>query len=394
MKILFLSRWYPWPTDNGARLRVYNLIRALASCHEVHLISFIEQPIEAAGLAEMRRWCATVEGVPYRAFQPDGVRALIGFFDARPRSVVDTFNSAFAAAVDRAGAVDLALASEIDMAPYALRANARRRVLEELEVGVIASAIQRAPGVLARARAGLTWWKLARYVQELLQSFDACSVVSEAERARVARLAPPGRVVKVIPNGVDVAAAGTVAVTPIPKTLIYAGALTYSANYDAVKYFLDEIYPRLLARHPDLVFTVTGRTDGVDLRKLPTYPGVRFSGFLDDVRPSVAGAWLSVVPIRIGGGTRLKILESLALGTPVVSTRKGAEGLDLAEGREMLLADTPEAFAAEVERVLTEPALRDLLATNGRDAAKRYDWGMIGEKLLAMVGQLDATGGA
>lgn len=392
MKILFLSRWFPWPADNGARTRIYHLIRTLASRHEVHLISFTEGPIEPTQFDEMRRWCASVEAVPYRPFRPDRARALVGYFDPRPRSVLDTFSPELAAAVDRSGACDVALASEIDMAPYALKARARWRVLEELEVGVISGAIERAQRPAAAYRARLTWWKLSRYVRDLLRRFDACSVVSEAERERVSRLAPAGKPVVVIPNGVDIDAAKAVSAEPKPESLVYAGALTFSANYDAVAYFLADIYPQLIGKHPGLTFTVTGRTDGVDLARLPAHPGVRFSGYLADVRPAVAGAWLTVVPLRIGGGTRLKILESLALGTPIVSTSKGAEGLDLVDGRDVLLADTPDAFARAVERMLTEPGLRAELSDAGRLAAKRYDWTMMGGRLLALLSQYEAAG--
>lgn len=394
MKILFLSRWYPWPADNGARLRVNHLLRALASRHDVHLISFSEGEVSAADLAEMRRCCASVETVPYRGFRPGGLRAVAGFFDPRPRSVVDTHSPALLAAVQRAGSFDLALASQIDMAPYALAARARRRVLEELEIGVLADAARRAPGARSRLRAGLTWWKLSGYVRGLLRSFDGCTVVSAAERELVATLAPAGREIEVVPNGVDTRAAGAVSATPIPGSMIYAGALTYSANFDAVAYFLGEIYPLIRARHPQASFTVTGRTEGVDLARLPTRPGVRFSGYLADVKPAVAGSWLSVVPLRIGGGTRLKILESLALGTPVVATRKGAEGLDLQDGRDALLADTPAEFAEAAGRVLADPALRAALAAAGRIAASRYDWGMIGDRLLTLIDRLAVPGGA
>jgi len=393
MNLLFLSRWYPWPADNGARLRILNLLKALATRHVVHLISFAEEPVAPAALAAMRGWCASVEVVPYRAFRPRGWRALAGFLDARPRSVVDTYSPEFAAAVARCGHVDGVIASEIDMLPYALDADASWRLLEELEVGAILGAADGATSGLGRLRARLTGWKLARYVRSALQRFDACTVVSERERELVTALGVLASRIDVIPNGVDIAGSSSVAEVPVPNTCLYAGALTYSANYDAVAYFLAEIWPLVVARNPELTFTITGRTTGVDLERLPIGPGVRFSGYLADIRPTVAANWLSVVPLRVGGGTRLKVLESLALGTPVVSTSKGCEGLDLRPDEEILVADAPTDFAAAISRILRDADLRARLSAAGRLAAKRYDWVVIGGRLLAVVERLKPSGG-
>ncbi len=392
MKLLFLSRWFPWPADNGARLRAFHLIKALSTRHEVHLVSFAEDSVNPAALGEMRRWCTTVDVVPYRTFRPGSARALAAFFDARPRSVVATHSPSMEAAVRRAGRFQLVLASEIDMAPYALMADAHWSVLDGLEVGVRADAARNAVKTGTRLRQSLTWWKLSNYVRGLLRQFDAVTMVSEAEQALAMQLAPAGRSIDVIPNGVEATAAAKITRAPIPATLIYAGALTYHANYDAVLYFLSEIFPRLRQRFPELTFTVTGKTEGVDLAGLPRQAGVHFSGYLDNVWPAIAGSWISVVPLRVGGGTRLKVLESLALGTPVVATRKGAEGLELEDGRDILLADTPEAFAEAVGRVLVDPTLRTALSSAGCRAASRYDWSIIGERLLALIERVTAPG--
>ncbi|MBK9050663.1 MAG: glycosyltransferase [Chloroflexi bacterium] len=166
-----------------------------------------------------------------------------------------------------------------------------------------------------------------------------------------------------------------------PDTLVYAGAMTYKANFDAVAYFLGEIWPLIRAARPQAVFYVTGKLDGVPVERLPKQDGVIFTGYLDDVRPRVAQSWLSVIPLRLGGGTRLKVLESLALGTPVVTTSKGMEGLELMPERDVLVADTPEAFAAAVIQLLHDPNLHTLLSQHGQQAVKRYDWPKIGSEL-------------
>jgi glycosyltransferase involved in cell wall biosynthesis len=163
--------------------------------------------------------------------------------------------------------------------------------------------------------------------------------------------------------------------------LIYPGALTYHSNLDAMVYFLRESWPIIQKQRPQVRLRITGRTDGVDLARLALTDQVVMTGYLDDIRSAVAQSWICVVPLRAGGGTRLKILESLALGTPVVSTSKGAEGLNLIPGRDILVADEPADFAEAVLNVLQDPVLRETLSRNGRQAVEaKYDWRIIGQQ--------------
>jgi glycosyltransferase involved in cell wall biosynthesis len=182
---------------------------------------------------------------------------------------------------------------------------------------------------------------------------------------------------------------------PAPDTLIYSGSLTYHANYAAVDFFLRDIFPIIRAQRPGARLTVTGRLDGVPTERLSQQPGVTFTGYLDDIRPLIAGSMVNIVPLRSGGGTRLKILESLALGTPVVATPKGAEGLDLVPGRDLLIADQPADFAQAVLSLLADPDLRQTLRHNGRTAVEaRYDFARIGESFCEFVESVVAEAGA
>jgi glycosyltransferase involved in cell wall biosynthesis len=134
---------------------------------------------------------------------------------------------------------------------------------------------------------------------------------------------------------------------------------------------------------------------GVPIQRLPQDPGVTFSGYLDDIRPAIADSMVNIVPLRSGGGTRLKILESLALGTPVVATPKGAEGLDLISGRDLLIAEQPAEFAHAVLSLLASPDLRETLRHNGRKAVEaRYDFAKIGESFCAFTENVVAETGA
>jgi glycosyltransferase involved in cell wall biosynthesis len=162
-----------------------------------------------------------------------------------------------------------------------------------------------------------------------------------------------------------------------------------SANYDAMGFFLGDILPLIKKERPEVVLRITGKTAGVPLEQLPNVDDVIFTGYLDDVRPSVAQSWVSVVPLRVGGGTRLKILEAMALGTPVVSTSKGAEGLDVTLGENILIADTPSGFADATLHLLEDHGLRARLSENGRSLVRtRYDWAQIGEEFERLLSDI------
>jgi sugar transferase (PEP-CTERM/EpsH1 system associated) len=389
MRILFLSRWFPYPPDNGSKIRVYNLLKHLAARHVVHLISFTSEPINDERWAAMRSFCQEVGTVLYQPFQPWSGRALAGFLDARPRSVVDTHSvemSALVARTARDYSFDAVIASQIDMAPYTLLLPHSARVLEELELTTLYEQFARARSPQRWLRSGLTWWKLARYVRHMLRAFDLCTVVSQAEQEWVRRLAPPQARIEVVPNGVDLAHYGGYFGPPQPDTLIYSGALTFAANFDAVEFFLRDVFPKVKAARPGVKFSITGRLDGVPVHRLPRHQGTVFTGYLDDIRPAIARSWASVVPLRIGGGTRLKILEALALGTPVVATRKGAEGLELVPGRDALFADGPSEFAGATASLLADPDLRARLGRHGRRLVEtHYDWHAIGRQFNEML---------
>jgi glycosyltransferase involved in cell wall biosynthesis len=173
---------------------------------------------------------------------------------------------------------------------------------------------------------------------------------------------------------------------PKPDTLIYSGALTYSANFDAMEFFLNDIFPRVKASHPEVSLRITGGCNGVDVDRLPLDNRVQLTGYLEDIRPTVAQSWGCVVPLRKGGGTRLKILEAMALGTPVVSTAKGAEGLEVTHEQDILIADTPDAFGRTVVRLLNDVNLRARLSANGRKLVEeRYSWGSSAQKLEELI---------
>jgi len=396
MRILFISWWWPYPANNGSKIRAYNLLRQLASVHDITLLSFAA-PGEADPnhVEHLRAFCRHVEAVPRPDYRPNSLRATAGYLSRWPRSLVDTYSQAMARRVSDlvgAGSADVVIGYELQTMRYLELARGLPTIIEEIEVTGYHDRVRAASGA-ARARAQLTVNKLESALHSLMARGCAVTVVSEQERELVLRAAPPGARVEVIPNGVDTIRLRPLSTAqPQPFTLIYTGAVTYSANLDAVTYFVQDVLPLVRRQFPETRLLVTGGTGSVDVSALAAQPGVTFTGYLPDVAAAVREAWAVVVPLREGGGTRLKVLEAMALGTPVVSTRKGAEGLDVRHGANILLADTADALAQAIASLFRDPALRAGLAGNARRLVEEtYDWSVIGRRLLALVEDMAAV---
>ena len=224
---------------------------------------------------------------------------------------------------------------------------------------------------------------------------DACTVVSDGEQTSLESFLPAGAMVRVVPNGADVQGQRGDFGDPEPDSLVYPGALTYHANLNAMEYFLERIFPLLRSRRPAVILRITGEPGRAGRRLVARRgAGVVLTGPLEDVRPCVATSRACVIPLRIGGGTRVKILEAMALGTPVVATPKGAEGLHVADGNDLLIARPPEDFAVAVRRLLEDDSLRWRIAdTARRTVAEQYDWRLCLRPLEALHGELASRGG-
>lgn len=389
MRILFLSSWFPYPPINGSKLRAFNLLRELSRRHEVTLLSFADQPDVNPAVPALANMCRAVEVVEAKPFRPRSGGSRIGYLRAAPRSIVGTRSHEMERRIGTrlaADSFDLLIASQLAVASYADSWRGLPAVFEEVELGMLYEQFAQARSVLHRARYGLTWIKHRRYLARLLRSFRACTVVSEPEREILSSAVPKHPPITVIPNGVDLAGCRDVHEIPHPNQLIFTGSFRYFANYDAMCWFVHEVYPLIRAHVPDVQLTSTGDPAN---RRVPDAPNVVYTGHVEDVRPLVASAWISVAPVRVGGGTRMKILEAMALGTPVVATSKAAEGLDICHGIHLLIADTPHAFAEQVLHLLADHGLRLELSRNARSLVEaRYNWNMIGhrfEELLLAV---------
>ena len=386
MKILFLSRWFPYPADNGSKLRILNLLKGLAAQHEVTLLSFYEQQDPERGREVLGQFCSNVLAMPWRNFQPGSFRALAGYFSDIPRAVLDTYSVEMEGTIRRtlhAGRYDIVIASQIDMAAYRQTFRSVPALLEEIELSVPYEQFVAAPSLRLRLRRGLTWFKHRRYLAAVLTSFRACTVVTVQEQRLLAAIVPEYGVVEVIPNCIDLSIYKNILHRSHPGRLIFTGSFRFSANHDAMCWFLSDIYPFIRKSAPQATVTITGDNAGWSL---PRADHVTLTGFVDDIRPWIAESAICIVPLRIGGGTRLKILEAMALGTPVVTTSKGAEGLAVRHGEHLLIADTARSFAEATVYLLNNPEAGHQLAGNAlRIVSEQYDWAKTMPRFVALV---------
>ncbi len=386
MHILFLSRWFPFPPNNGSKIRIHNLLRGLSQHHTVSLLSFVDEDDAEPDIAAASVVCHSVRVVRRKPFAPDGWQARLAFLSVTPRSVIDTFSPDMATAILETlanGSVDLVVASQVDMAVYSRYFRGKPAIFEEVETGVLYEQFAHAESLLQLLRYGLTWAKHRRYLRLLFKDFRACTVVSRQERELLRQVVGGIETIEVLPNCIDLAEYEGVNEQTQPNTLIFMGAFSYNPNYEAMIWFVDKVLPIIQSELPDVHLTITGNHQN---RPLPPAENVTLTGFVDDIRPLVARSWASIVPLHTGGGTRLKILEAMALGTPVIATPKGAEGLDGEPGKHLLIADTPAAFADAVIQVLKNEPLRQQLAENGLALVReKYNWPAVLPNYLNLI---------
>lgn len=377
MEILFLSRWFPHPADNGSKLRIAQLLAGLARSHRVTLISFTEDsrtPADLRSVPGLDR-ISEVHALPWREFHPGSVRAVLGLLHPTPRFLLDTFSADMASLIGDTAArrrFDLVVASQLSMASYHASFKGIPAIFEEIELGVFHDQAAASRG-LKHLRHGLTWYKIKRYFSRLIQSFQVCTVASLRERELFVRNFPAhSRKVEVVPNCLSLEEYQGIQYDPTPNQLIFTGSFKYRANYDAMLWFVGEVFPLILGRIPDARLIITGDHQNLPL---PGVTNIVLAGHVGDIKTLIASSSVSLAPLRVGGGTRLKILEAMALGTPVVSTSKGAEGLAVQNGEQMLIADTPEAFSAGVVGILENPVQRMQLSNNARRfVQEHFSW--------------------
>jgi glycosyltransferase involved in cell wall biosynthesis len=232
-----------------------------------------------------------------------------------------------------------------------------------------------AGGLARRLYAGVNWRKLRREELATYRDADGVYLCSVADQRRLLEEIPGARTL-VIPNAADVEYYQRCSTDPLPdtRTVVFFGHLSYFPNIDGVLYFVQEIWPRIANAHPEARLKIIGGQAPRSLLELAR-PGIELTGFVQDLRPHLASAAAVVVPLRLGGGTRLKIVEAMAMGKAIVSTTLGVEGIEAVPGRDLLVEDEPAAFADAVNRLLAGPSFAARLGQSARQlAVQRYAW--------------------
>ena len=390
MRILFLTPQYPYPPHKGTTLRNYNLIAGLAARHEIDLLSFAEATPAASLLDQICRRIATTS-LPQR---PNWRRALDTVLSSWPDMGLRLWSRDFQqqlAAWLNDSAYDVIQVEGLELARYLLTLPQRAARREEKPLIVfddhnaeyllqkrMAEAEIAARGWNAGAvYSSIQWRKLQRFERRVCRQADRVVCVSEADAIALQQLDERLQA-HVIPNGVDTDfyQREQVPLLDLPThSLAFTGTMDFRPNVDAMLWFAEEVLPLVKQQLPDVRVYIVGQRPHARLDVLRADPAITITGAVDDTRPYITAASVTIVPLRTGGGTRLKLLEAFSLQAPLVSTTLGAEGYEVTNGEQLLLADDPAVFARSIVGLIADRARAQTLGAAGRSfAVQHYDW--------------------
>lgn len=399
MKLLFITKWLPYPPDTGNPIRNFNIFTRLAKQHDVTVLSFADQDTKPEDIETLSAYCQRVITVPFTERRATAVpgQAIAFMLAGKPpdlRLNMLPEMSATIARLTREEDFDIVQIEDSFMALYLDDVTPKpgtRTVLSLHDINFHkARRIQQLePKPARRLRLRVHSAYLKSWEPAFAGRFDGCVTMSELDRQRLME-ANPAVNARSIPNGVDTKAYQFL---PAPATsanpsLLYIGNMDYRPNQDAIIWFCREILPEVRRHYPAIDLWIVGKHTSDDIYALAD-EHTHVTGMVPEVTPYYEKASLSIVPLRAGGGTRLKILESMALGRPVVSTTIGYEGIIARDGEEILLADNPEAFAQQIDRLIRDRLLYELIAGQARQFVENsYDWDIIVRDLEAFYREL------
>jgi sugar transferase (PEP-CTERM/EpsH1 system associated) len=397
LRILWLKTELLHPVDRGGRIRTYQMLRQLRRAHQVTYLALDDGGSPPEAVARAEEYCQELVRVPHRlpvrGSMAFNVGALANLLSPLPYTVTRFRAPEMTRRIHelvRGGRVDVLVCDFLFPSVNVPRDLECATVLfqHNVEAEIWRRHVEAAGNPAARAYFASQWRRVRAFEGAQCARYDHVAAVSEADRALMRRQYGIESV-SAIPTGVDVeyvrpggGGGGGGGGAREPANLVFTGAMDWMPNEDAMLRFVADTLPRIRRSRPDVTLTVVGRNPPARLRALAgATPGVTVTGGVPDVRPYLERASVFVVPIRIGGGTRLKIFEAMAMEKPVVSTTIGAEGLPVRDGVDALLADDPDAFAAAVLELLADPARAERM---GKTAAARvrseFGWDRVAEQ--------------
>ncbi len=397
-KLLFLAHLLPWPLEGGGQIKSYHFLKALAEDFDITLAAFIRSESERASAEPLRALCTGgIELVTLpRGKTRDLALAgrslltrssfLIGRDDCAPmhRAVSQLVSQKNFAALH----VD-----HLQMASYVpAETRGAKIVLDQhnVEHRIPQRLAETRKNPLIRAFLAAEWRQMRDFERGALRRADLTIAVSDEDRQVLQELAGTRSDTMVtVPIGVDTTYFGDVQWEPGGTQLLSIGTMYWPPNVDAALYFYREIFPKIRRQMPDANLCFVGPKPTAEVLALASDPAVSVTGLVPDIRPWAQKCGAFIVPLRSGSGMRVKILNAMAMGVPIVSTTVGAEGIEVTDGEDILLADAPEAFAEAALRVLTDPVLARRLASGGRALMERlYSWEIVGASLRATYREL------
>ncbi|MCC6300289.1 MAG: glycosyltransferase [Anaerolineales bacterium] len=399
MKILFLTQIVPYPPDAGPRVKTWHVLRSLAvQEHSVTLVSFV-RPEEAPHIAALDKVCDAVHTVPIRRSRVTDVWYMIrSFVASRPFLVERDDLPEMQAKVNqlvKENEFDFIHADQLTMVQFALRGAAAAK---NIKPKVIFDAHNAVWSIVERMRENARWLlkpvlaieakRVKRYEGELLKKVDHVLAVTDIDQAglvealHVSKIRPDERVapITIVPIATDTGRLQPIKRKSGSKNIVTLGTLHYPPNADGIRWFFNEVFPLIRERVPAVTLTIIGKNPPQDFLDLAAQDPMVFkvTGYALEIPPYLEESALMVVPVRAGGGMRVRILEAFAYAMPVVTTTIGLEGVHAEPERDVLVADTATEFAKRVIELLEDTSLQEKLSTNGRRLAEtKYDWQVV-----------------
>lgn len=388
MRILLVSPFLPYPPVAGGHAQIWGWLRRLAQKHQVAFVGCYEREAETAGLAEIGRHCE-----PVRARLRKPTPHAYSSFAQLPRWVTEHYSQELAAdvaEVSRHFRPEVVQFLSSNMAQYRRWTRPAACVVTALELTSLAYRRRiESVGGSERLRARLDWLRMLRYETGVFRKADHVIAVSERE-ARVINAMAPRTQTTAIPPGVDPEQLAPRPRRPAPGRVLFLGHMEHFPNLDGLLFLYQEIWPRVVKANPAARLVVVGtgtreelaRVAPETLGRMERDASVEIAGFVPDLRSAMDEAAALAAPLRLGSGVRNKVVESMAAGLPVVTTSRGAEGLNVAHEREVLIADDAKSFADQLARALSDAGLQARLSAAGRElAAREHDNDRLAERL-------------